>query len=75
MNKIVFVLEFPNGGRGSMLLNFGDRTRTGVFSMIWPLTRGSGELSVYKDIFRYYCTMLMYMYKVVDIFKNTVCYL
>ena len=22
-----------------MLLNFGDRTRTGVFSMIWPLTR------------------------------------
>ena len=22
-----------------MLLNFGDRTRTGAFSMIWPLTR------------------------------------
>ena len=58
-----------------MLLNFGDRTRTGVFSMIWPLTRASGELSVYKDIFRYYCIILMYMYKVVDIFKNTVCYL
>ena len=35
---------FPGGHpskywRGSMLLNFGDRTRTGVFSMIWPLTR------------------------------------
>ena len=37
-------LVFPGGHpskywRGSMLLNFGDRTRTGVFSMIWPLTR------------------------------------
>ena len=35
---------FPGGHpskywRGSMLLNFGDRTRTGAFSMIWPLTR------------------------------------
>ena len=24
---------------GSMLLNFSDRTRTGVFNMIWPLAR------------------------------------
>ena len=35
---------FPGGHpskywRCSTLLNFGDRTRTGVFSMIWPLTR------------------------------------
>ena len=22
-----------------MLLNFSDRTRTGVFNMVWPLTR------------------------------------
>ena len=26
---------------GSMLLNFSDRTRTGVFNMIWPLARGA----------------------------------
>ena len=35
---------FPGGHpskywRGSTLLNFGDRTRTGAFSVIWPLTR------------------------------------
>ena len=34
---------FPGGlpskyWRGSTLLNFGDRTRTGVFNVIWPLT-------------------------------------
>jgi hypothetical protein len=23
---------------GPMLLNFGDRTRTGAFNMVWPLT-------------------------------------
>ena len=36
-------LVFPGGhpskySQGSMLLNFSDRTRTGVFNMIWPKT-------------------------------------
>ena len=26
-----------------MLLNFSDRTRTGVFNMVWPLTSWSGQ--------------------------------
>ena len=30
-----------------MLLNFGDRTRTGVFSMIWPLTRKAARYRCY----------------------------
>ena len=30
-----------------MLLNFGDRTRTGVFSMIWPLTRKAARYRSY----------------------------
>ena len=43
---------FPGGHpskywRGSMLLNFGDRTRTGAFSMIWPLTR---KVSLYSKL-------------------------
>ena len=37
--------EFPSGlpskyYPGPMLLNFSDRTRTGVFNMVWPLARG-----------------------------------
>jgi hypothetical protein len=28
---------------GPMLLNFSDRTRTGVFNMVWPLTRKVGK--------------------------------
>ena len=28
---------------GPMLLNFSDRTRTGVFNMVWPLTRKMGK--------------------------------
>ena len=36
--------EFPSGlpskyYPGPMLLNFSDRTRTGVFNMVWPLTK------------------------------------
>ena len=36
--------EFPSGlpskyYPGPMLLNFSDRTRTGVFNMVWPLAR------------------------------------
>ena len=33
-----------------MLLNFSDRTRTGVFNMIWPLAFEKGKCSVYKII-------------------------
>ena len=40
--------EFPSGlpskyYPGPMLLNFSDRTRTGVFNMVWPLTSCSGQ--------------------------------
>ena len=28
---------------GPMLLNFSDRMRTGVFNMVWPLTRKVGK--------------------------------
>ncbi len=31
-----------------MLLNFSDRTRTGAFSMIWPLAKERGKSSHYK---------------------------
>ena len=31
---------------GSMLLNFSDRTRTGVFNMIWPLARIQENFSI-----------------------------
>ena len=56
MNKMAKCQQhpvFPGGlpskyWRSSMLLNFGDRTRTGVFSMIWPLTRALGEISFYE---------------------------
>ena len=32
-----------------MLLNFGDRTRTGAFSMIWPLTRKAARYRRYDS--------------------------
>ena len=31
---------------GSMLLNFSDRTRTGVFNMIWPLARKEENFNI-----------------------------
>ena len=31
---------------GSMLLNFSDRTRTGVFNMIWPLARVQENVNI-----------------------------
>jgi hypothetical protein len=31
---------------GSMLLNFSDRTRTGVFNMIWPLARAHENVKI-----------------------------
>ena len=31
---------------GSMLLDFSDRTRTGVFNMIWPLARAQENLKI-----------------------------
>ena len=42
--------EFPSGlpskyYPGPMLLNFSDRTRTGVFNMVWPLTRRRAKYS------------------------------
>ena len=42
--------EFPSGlpstyQLSSMLLNFSDRTRTGKFNMIWPLTETEQKLS------------------------------
>ena len=35
---------------GSTLLNFSDRTRTGVFNVIWPLSSDEGKWSVYKIV-------------------------
>ena len=47
--------EFPSGlpskyYPGPMLLNFSDRTRTGVFNMVWPLARMSRKFSLYKRL-------------------------
>ncbi len=39
-----------------MLLNFGDRTRTGVFSMVWPLTLSFSlnySINDFKKVFNY----------------------
>ena len=43
--------EFPSGlpskyYPGPMLLNFSDRTRTGVFNMVWPLTSKRAKYSL-----------------------------
>ena len=45
--------EFPSGlpskyYPGPMLLNFSDRTRTGVFNMVWPLAGYKAKRSLYK---------------------------
>ena len=53
--------EFPSGlpskyYPGPMLLNFSDRTRTGVFNMVWPLTRNRAKYSLQihkKTVHRY----------------------
>ena len=44
--------EFPSGlpskyCPGPMLLNFSDRTRTGVFNMVWPLARNERKTSAF----------------------------
>ena len=36
---------------GPMLLNFSDRTRTGAFNMVWPLTRNVGKNILLKLIY------------------------
>src|SRR6266404_6033989 len=46
--------EFPSGlpskyYPGPILLNFSDRTRTGVFNMVWPLTRDNANIYLDKD--------------------------
>ena len=50
--------EFPSGlpskyYPGPMLLNFSDRTRTGVFNMVWPLARGKANFTSYNHIIFY----------------------
>ena len=46
---------------GSMLLNFSDRTRTGVFNMIWPLARVQENL---KIGFQQKTYLLTYVYEI-----------
>ncbi len=46
--------EFPSGlpskyYPGPMLLNFSDRTRTGVFNMVWTLTRSEAKYYLFKQ--------------------------
>ncbi len=46
--------EFPSGlpskyYPGPMLLNFSDRTRTGVFNMVWPLTSNKAKYCLFKQ--------------------------
>ena len=43
---------------GSMLLNFSDRTRTGVFNMIWPLARAQENVNI---LFQQHTYLLTYM--------------
>ena len=48
-------LVFPSGlpskyYPGPMLLNFSDQTRTGVFNMVWPLTRNFGKNVSFKRL-------------------------
>ena len=43
---------------GSMLLNYSDRTRTGVFNMIWPLARAQENVNI---LFQQHTYLLTYM--------------
>ena len=47
---------------GSMLLNFSDRTRTGVFNMIWPLARAQENLKIGFQQKTYLLTYTCIMY-------------
>ena len=53
----------------TMLLTFGDRTRTGVFfSMIWPLTLAFVKCSIFKELLYipkaiYYIDYIIYVYR------------
>ena len=47
---------------GSMLLNFSDRTRTGVFNMIWPLARVQENLKIGFEQKTYLLTYTCIMY-------------
>ena len=43
---------------GSTLLNFSDRTRTGVFNVIWPLVKDAGKICVFPSLMIKYYTVL-----------------
>ena len=46
---------------GSMLLNFSDRTRTGVFNMIWPLARVQEIVNILFQQHTYLLTDMRYL--------------
>ena len=33
-----------------MLLDFGDRTRTGIFNVVWPLPKEEAKIGLYGDM-------------------------
>ena len=49
-----------------MLLNFSDRTRTGVFNMVWPLTKSNANI-----ITRYFFKMTISFNKNFVVLVNT----
>ena len=40
-----------------MLLNFSDRTRTGVFNMVWPLTRRGANICPLEELATMTCIL------------------
>ena len=58
--------EFPSGlpskyYPGPMLLNFSDRTRTGVFNMVWPLTERRANICPHDKLLSTTCICILHM--------------